>query len=93
MGWTGNPQIPFAKSIPDYIFRWMGHKFLGPEFAENEAGSPPALRVTEEKQQSELPFKAAIASDAPLCAECGGMMTRNGSCYKCENCGGTSGCS
>ncbi len=93
MGWTGNQQIPFAKSIPDYIFRWMGLKFLGPEYAENEAGAPPALRVTEEKQQTELPFKTAIASDAPLCAECGGMMTRNGSCYKCENCGGTSGCS
>jgi len=93
MGWTGNPQIPFAKSIPDYIFRWMGLKFLGPEYAENEAGAPPALRVTEDTQQEKLPFQAAVASDAPLCAECGGMMTRNGSCYKCENCGGTSGCS
>jgi len=28
-----------------------------------------------------------------FCSECGGLMTRNGSCYKCENCGGTSGCS
>jgi ribonucleoside-diphosphate reductase alpha chain len=93
MGWTGNPQIPFAKSIPDYIFRWMGLKFLGPEYAENEAGAPPALRPTEDNQQEKLPFQAAVASDAPLCAECGGMMTRNGSCYKCENCGGTSGCS
>ena len=93
MGWTGNPQIPFAKSIPDYIFRWMGLKFLGPEYAENEAGAPPALRATEDNQQEKLPFQAAVASDAPLCAECGGMMTRNGSCYKCENCGGTSGCS
>ena len=93
MGWTGNPQIPFAKSIPDYIFRWMGLKFLGPEYAENEAGAPPALRPTEDNKQEALPFQAPVASDAPLCAECGGMMTRNGSCYKCENCGGTSGCS
>src|SRR5579872_6513468 len=30
-GWTGNQQIPYAKSIMDYIFRWMGAKFLGPE--------------------------------------------------------------
>jgi ribonucleoside-diphosphate reductase alpha chain len=93
MGWTGNPQIPFAKSIPDYIFRWMGLKFLGTEYAENEAGAPPALRATEDNPQEKLPFQAPVASDAPLCAECGGMMTRNGSCYKCENCGGTSGCS
>jgi ribonucleoside-diphosphate reductase alpha chain len=93
MGWTGNSQIPFAKSIPDYIFRWMGLKFLGPEYAENEAGAPPVLRATEENRQEALPFQTPVASDAPLCAECGGMMTRNGSCYKCENCGGTSGCS
>jgi len=93
MGWTGNQQIPFAKSIPDYIFRWMGLKFLGPEYAVTEAGTTPALRKTEENPQESLPFQAAVTSDAPLCAECGGMMTRNGSCYKCENCGGTSGCS
>jgi ribonucleoside-diphosphate reductase alpha chain len=51
------------------------------------------LRPTEDNPQESLPFQAAVTSDAPLCAECGGMMTRNGSCYKCENCGGTSGCS
>jgi len=34
-----------------------------------------------------------VTEDAPLCAECGSLMTRNGSCFKCENCGGTSGCS
>ena len=32
-GWTGNQQIPYAKSIMDYIFRWLGNKFLGPEYA------------------------------------------------------------
>ena len=93
-GWTGNPNIPYAKSIPDYIFRWLGSKFLGAEYAiaNNEAGAAPALRPTEQNPQESLPFPVAVA-DAPLCAECGGMMTRNGSCYKCENCGGTSGCS
>ena len=39
-----------------------------------------------------LPFEAVV-TDAPLCSECGSIMTRNGSCYKCGNCGGTSGCS
>ena len=92
-GWTGNQQIPYAKSIPDYIFRWLGSKFLGSEYAlANEAGATTALRPTEPSAQESLPFPT-VASDAPLCAECGGMMTRNGSCYKCENCGGTSGCS
>jgi ribonucleoside-diphosphate reductase alpha chain len=90
-GWTGNPQVPYAKSIMDYIFRWMGAKFLGPEFAVTEAGNAPVLRPTEPQPQQALPFDPV--SDAPLCSECGGLMTRNGSCYKCENCGGTSGCS
>jgi ribonucleoside-diphosphate reductase alpha chain len=91
-GWTGNQQIPYAKSIMDYIFRWLGAKFLGEEYAVTEAGEVPALRPTETSPQQELPFLAATA-DAPLCAECGSIMTRNGSCYKCGNCGGTSGCS
>jgi ribonucleoside-diphosphate reductase alpha chain len=91
-GWTGNQQVPYAKSIMDYIFRWLGAKFLGPEYAANEAGDAPILRPTEPEPQQALPF-APVVSDAPMCSECGGFMTRNGSCYKCENCGGTSGCS
>jgi ribonucleoside-diphosphate reductase alpha chain len=91
-GWTGNPQVPYAKSIMDYIFRWMGTKFLGPEYAVTEAGNALVLRPTETEPQQALPFDPSV-SDAPLCSECGGLMTRNGSCYKCENCGGTSGCS
>jgi ribonucleoside-diphosphate reductase alpha chain len=91
-GWTGNPQVPYAKSIMDYIFRWMGAKFCGPEYAVTEAGDALVLRKTEPDPQTALPFDLAMA-DAPLCSECGGLMTRNGSCYKCENCGGTSGCS
>jgi ribonucleoside-diphosphate reductase alpha chain len=31
-------------------------------------------------------------ADAPSCADCGSIMVRNGSCYKCLNCGSTSGC-
>jgi ribonucleoside-diphosphate reductase alpha chain len=91
-GWTGNKQIPYAKSIMDYIFRWLGAKFLGPEYALTEAGETPTLRPTEPEPQQKLPF-APVVADAPICAECGSMMVVNGSCYKCENCGGTSGCS
>ena len=46
-GWTGNQQIPYAKSIMDYIFRWLGAKFLGPEYAVSEAGETMTLRPTE----------------------------------------------
>ncbi len=91
-GWTGNQQVPYAKSIIDYIFRWLGARFLGITEA-NEIGDVPRLRPTEPDPQVALPFDANVVSDAPLCSECGSIMTRNGSCYKCENCGGTSGCS
>jgi ribonucleoside-diphosphate reductase alpha chain len=91
-GWTGNQQIPYAKSIMDYIFRWLGAKFLGPEYTVTEAGETMTLRPTEADPQQSLPF-SPVTADAPLCSECGSIMTRNGSCYKCGNCGGTSGCS
>ncbi|MCC6585495.1 MAG: vitamin B12-dependent ribonucleotide reductase [Bryobacterales bacterium] len=91
-GWTGNKQIPYAKSIMDYIFRYLGSKFLGPEYAITEAGETTTLRPTEPEPQQKLQF-APVVADAPICAECGSMMVVNGSCFKCENCGGTSGCS
>ncbi|MBI5280791.1 MAG: vitamin B12-dependent ribonucleotide reductase [Candidatus Solibacter usitatus] len=93
-GYTGNSQIPYAKSIMDYIFRWLALKFIGPNAVDNEAGESLRLRPTEPEPQQKLAFSpAAGMDDAPVCSECGGIMTRNGSCYKCENCGGTSGCS
>ena len=90
-GWTGNPQIPYAKSIMDYIFRWLGAKFLGPEYAVGEAGETPKLRRPNPIRSRRC--RSPQSPPTPRCSECGGLMTRNGSCYKCENCGGTSGCS
>jgi ribonucleoside-diphosphate reductase alpha chain len=87
-GWTGNRQIPYAKSIVDYIFRWLGAKFLGPEYSTIDGGEKP----TEPDAKQNLLF-GAPNGDAPLCTDCGSIMARNGSCYKCGNCGGTSGCS
>jgi len=94
-GYTGNDKVPYAKSIMDYIFRWLAYKFLGPDAAvENEAGESMKLRPTAPEPQQRLQFAPADGmEDAPICSECGGLMTRNGACYKCENCGGTSGCS
>ena len=93
-GYTGNDKVPYAKSIMDYIFRWLAYKFLGPEVVENEAGESMRLRPTAPEPQQRLQFAPADGmEDSPICSECGGLMTRNGACYKCENCGGTSGCS
>jgi ribonucleoside-diphosphate reductase alpha chain len=169
-GFTGNAEIPIAKSVIDYIFRWLGSRFLagddraalglqdrgavvgaapfafggaalapqpgeGPS-AIDEAKEPPSTATTATatavapsradpptaSAKADLPVaearngrangngKAAgvsaiaaslsaertafkIQEDAPSCADCGSIMVRNGSCYKCLNCGSTSGCS
>jgi ribonucleoside-diphosphate reductase alpha chain len=178
-GFTSNPEIPIAKSIVDYIFRWMGSRFLPAEERANlglvDRSSAPESSVqplnlgfggtsgiggagtsgsgssadagpaslptgsttvaaldsaaTSTPPASEWPAttstngngnghaaspngaaakprvtlgslgigKAQVTftsqADAPSCAECGSIMVRNGSCYKCLNCGSTSGCS
>jgi ribonucleoside-diphosphate reductase alpha chain len=192
-GFTGNAEIPIAKSLVDYIFRWLGSRFLAPEDRvslglidrsqvvadapapfgasalrprENEgitaqseaihapapvvapspspapaptstdtvarASAPAAPSISVSVARSELVTVAsngaangssstngngngkrtlesvtgalggsfggvkvafATQADAPSCAECGSIMVRNGSCYKCLNCGSTSGCS
>jgi len=181
-GFTGNSEIPIAKSTIDYIFRWLGSRFLtgddrlslgiqdggsvvpaapfsfgaavsgiapaaayAPEAEEgplaiDEANEPPptsATAIATATAQATPPATGnidlpvvepaknghnengnghtngngkgatnAIAAslgaertafkiqeDAPSCMECGSIMVRNGSCYKCLNCGATSGCS
>jgi ribonucleoside-diphosphate reductase alpha chain len=48
---------------------------------------------TETLSQGSTNVAFKIQEDAPSCDECGAIMVRNGSCYKCLNCGSTSGCS
>ena len=164
-GFTGNQEIPIAKSIIDYVFRWMGSRFLptderaqiglidrgtvvdsapisfgavslavapesdAPAAAEADddrvEDRPTAVAVESAPISINLPVVESVArtangngnghaptnapatgaslgttrvafrvqEDAPSCAECGSIMVRNGSCYKCLNCGSTSGCS
>ncbi len=101
-GFTGNPQLPIAKSIVDYIFRWMAMKFLPPEagaaaVVEEKAllGSVPPVQAAERVPGYGATSGFAIQreTDAPPCHTCGSIMVRSGACYKCANCGATSGCS
>jgi ribonucleoside-diphosphate reductase alpha chain len=183
-GWTGNEQIGYAKSIMDYLFRWMQIRFLSGQQLSLFAGLAPQTSVPVEGHIGSLtgsasyeaekggvlstdredqkrgvilsggaagvegsavdfysgttPPREGIApdptytssvssrpeqsgvegsaspltmedrgiyhaadamksmydmGDAPSCATCGAIMTRNGSCYRCMECGSTSGCS
>jgi len=102
-GFTNNKDIPIAKSICDYIFRWLAMKFLPKE--EQPASTVVAETKPLEKTDAKLELRRASAiesnekvifqtqADAPPCSECGSIMIRSGSCYKCLQCGSTSGCS
>jgi ribonucleoside-diphosphate reductase alpha chain len=155
-GWTGNEQIGYAKSIMDYIFRWLQIRFLSGHQLDLFAGLAPqqaipvegavtspgsrvvstlqastetALFASEENSYATTPPQQGIPpsptgnlqsatnnfsvedrsiisphaatamksivdmGDAPSCSTCGAIMTRNGSCYRCMECGSTSGCS
>ena len=105
-GMSKNSEVRFAKSIVDYIFRWLATKFLSPR-AQFNAGvnsdkpdelkadelEPPVNELSVESEKNSATF-AAIQNqeDAPPCSMCGAIMVRSGSCYKCNNCGTTSGC-
>jgi ribonucleoside-diphosphate reductase alpha chain len=136
-GMTKNPEVRFAKSIVDYVFRWMASKFLSedakyragvngisePEVVTpslfdqtptpgatatvtNGSGATPkpngtngvaGAAFTPHVQQASASIGAAFAAmrnqeDAPPCTTCGSIMVRSGACYKCSNCGTTSGC-
>lgn len=106
-GFTKNQEIPLASSVCDYIFRWLGKKFLkGSERPEWLNTSQSELFSEEHVQKkgnmSTTPVHAPkvppmsineLQQDAPPCQYCGNIMIRNGSCYRCANCGSTSGCS
>ncbi|VVB74010.1 Vitamin B12-dependent ribonucleoside-diphosphate reductase [uncultured archaeon] len=153
-GFTSHPNIRFAKSMMDYIFRWMALKFLSREeqlevgvnldfeeatISDDEekvagaetasvtpipvatnapapvatnsvptvggfSGSTPPGTGTSSSGRTTTPIIAKATAknsrvsfqnseDAPACHACGSIMVRNGACYKCLNCGGTSGCS
>jgi ribonucleoside-diphosphate reductase alpha chain len=185
MGMTTNSDIPFAKSLVDYIFRWLGMQFIdgyreqnaprrtkAAEPAPGNGGAGSAAAHIESKEagwhgrssaqshdaQTDAPSQAASADggaqaktdaasilgsrgltdvpaasiidgsagatpqasptpepvsagearvggnaldqsnanlmgDAPACDSCGSITVRNGTCYRCLNCGSSMGCS
>lgn len=99
-GFTNNQQIPIAKSIIDYVFRWLGLKFLHQE--GKQTAIDLSLKGLEngqldfEENKAVMKLETMIAeaqADAPPCHVCESIMIRSGTCYKCLNCGATSGCS
>lgn len=89
-GFTKNKDIPMASSVCDYIFRWLGLKFLhNHDIDSSNITKVNIAKLNLEEQEHSLSYQ----HDAPPCQYCGNIMVRNGSCYRCLNCGSTSGCS
>jgi ribonucleoside-diphosphate reductase alpha chain len=182
MGMTTNSDIPFAKSLVDYIFRWMGMQFiagyrdqnaprrpasvaapvtaepladhhgrgvkedtawqhrtegasarLGDRISSSDMGASGSstdsprgseriasiLSETTQITESDVSTSAhsdgvsvvtettvatkrvsvldqataTLMGDAPACDGCGSITVRNGTCYRCLNCGNSMGCS
>jgi ribonucleoside-diphosphate reductase alpha chain len=125
-GMTDDPDIRFASSIMDYLFRRLAIEYMTYDeraelgiFSVDERLQPtlPGVeeQVTPTSQGSDLapdpksgdtgqlsfttprddtPAQGMVRpSDAPMCMQCGVTMMRAGSCYVCQSCGSTSGCS
>ena len=63
VGFTGNPDIPIAKSITDYIFRWLALKFLPSE--EGVAAAPPTMTPGESPSASAAAGQTVRGEAAP----------------------------
>ena len=101
-GTVDHPNIKRATSVIDYIFRLLGLEYLGrTDFIQVKPESEDAALQEDQIHNSKngvlsntLDRQLASAmGDAPFCADCGHLTVRNGSCYRCLNCGGSMGCS
>jgi len=107
-GITANPNIRFVSSVLDYLARWLGGRFISADYlklngtpAESHAAGTamapalplPGMPMVVPKMPAASNSPSNAHEGAPTCSECGMLMVPNGACYKCENCGSTSGCS
>ena len=91
-GLTNNKEIPIAKSIIDYIFRWLELKFLSPNKTEVLISNTEPLFDPNEIETPTNTENVSMLSGTRVCTECGSLMLVSGSCHSCPNCGSTSGC-
>ncbi len=79
-GITQNEDIRMAKSVLDYIFRWLKLNFIDEDDDEIQA---PQANLARTK----------ISFDGPPCPRCQTITSRSGACYVCTQCGESTGCS
>ena len=58
-GYTGNPEIRYAKSMVDYIGRWLGGKFISPDYLDIDAATAASRSCRRRVAARQLPQSAA----------------------------------
>jgi ribonucleoside-diphosphate reductase alpha chain len=58
-----------------------------------QQAEPVAVEQAENSVATVQEVLGDMMGDAPACPDCGHITIRNGSCYKCLNCGNSLGCS
>ena len=107
-GFTKNSEIPIAKSLIDYIFRWLASRFLdaddqdavgilrrepAPAATPRQPAPPAPKPASNSRINGAQKLTFVVNADSPACPDCGSITVRSGACYKCMNCGSTTGCS
>ena len=72
-GITSNPEIPFAKSMPDYIMRWLASRFLDTDAQEELGILTPAVRARQSAEHASVALHSSdtsvpastLSTDAP----------------------------
>jgi len=97
-GTTTNPEIPVAKSMPDYIMRWLGSRFIDNVDALEELGIlTPEVRARNVASVGRLQRQQAVRAleqgrvgedqGGPPCPRCGAAMHGAGDSFTCPSCG------
>jgi ribonucleoside-diphosphate reductase alpha chain len=82
-GWTAEPGIGHARSILDYVARWLEKKFIHGAVELSTAAVPEAVAVEESTDS----YDTGLA-----CPSCGNTTQRAGACATCSVCGWNQGC-
>jgi ribonucleoside-diphosphate reductase alpha chain len=95
-GFTDNPQIRFADSLFDYLFKLLDIRYF--EGRNSGLADKLAAMASESEDAGSLPPVSMPAPEpvnvsAPICPNCGSMTRRVGTCHLCATCGTSTGCS
>lgn len=88
-GFTSNEDIRNASSPVDYVFKWLNKMFVDNKQNPTPISEKPEVVIPANECP---PSTGAVFMSNPPCRNCGEITRRDGTCYSCENCGASTGC-